>query len=130
MTVSHTFKAHSLRAVPDYNGQQNVIVLVSWSIQFTKGGYQSTGGGETILDTGNLVEFTPLDQVTLAQLEQWVIAAQGGEQFMNELRYHHELMLDRMAAVDASQPVTLPILEPMPAPQFGPADMTIEPVSV
>lgn len=126
MTINHTFKAHSLRAVPDYNGQQNVVVLVGWSIRFTKGEFESFAGGETLLDTSNLAEFTPLEQITLAQLEQWVVAAQGGEQFMNGLRAFHEGVMDRMAALDASQSVSLPILEPV----AGPNDMTIEPVNV
>lgn len=130
MSINQTFKAHSLRALPSHNGQQNVVVLVGWSILFTKGGFESVACGETALDTSNITDFTPIEQVTLAQLEQWVVAAQGGEQFMNDLRFHHGLLLDRMAAVDASQEVSLPILEPMPAPQFGPHDMIIEPVNV
>jgi hypothetical protein len=132
MSINHTFKAHSLRAVPSHNGQQNVVVMVGWSIRFTKGDFESFAGGESVLDASNLAEFTPLEQITLSQLEQWVIASHGGEQFMNELRYHHELTMDRMAALEASQEVTLSILEPAAAPsvQGGPHDMTIEPVNV
>jgi hypothetical protein len=118
--------------MPIHNGQQNVVVLVGWTLRFTKGEFESIAGGESVMDTSNLAEFTPLEQITLAQLEQWVVAAQGGEQFMNEMRAYHEGMMDRMAALESSQPVSLPILEPAPASgaSAGPHDMTIEPVNV
>jgi hypothetical protein len=132
MSINHTFKAHSLRAVPSHNGQQNVVVMVGWSFRFTKGDFESFAGGESVLDATDLTEFTPLEQITLGQLEQWVVAAQGGDQFMAELIAYHEGMMDRMAALEASQAVSLPILEPAAAPsaQGGLHDMTIEPVNV
>lgn len=130
MSISHTFKAHNLRALPDHEGHQNVVVLVGWSIVFSKGGFESVAGGETVLEVGNITGFTPIEQVTLEQLERWVIAAQGGEQFMQNLSFHHGLMLDRMIALEASQEVSLPFLDPVQAPQFGPNDITIEPVNV
>lgn len=132
MSINHTFKAHSLRAMPSHNGQQNVVTLVGWSFRFTKGEFESFAAGESTLDTSDLTDFTPLEQITLAQLEQWVVAAQGGEPFMVRMRAYHEGMMDRMAALEASQPVSLPIIEPAPAPSnpAGLHDMTIEPVNV
>lgn len=76
--------------IPEHNGHQAVIRRVLWEIHFEKDGVKSVAGVETFLSVDNIQNFIPADQVGNDRLLEWVLAAQGGDNFIAHLRPHHE----------------------------------------
>ena len=91
MSIAHQFNVEELQVFPSKNGLTNVIGLVRWSVVFTETGtgVTSSGMGETLLGEPPLDAFVPVDQVTEQQAIEWVIAAEGGQAFLNKLQAIH-----------------------------------------
>jgi hypothetical protein len=91
MSVTHQFNVEELHVFPSKNGLTNVVGLVLWSVVFTDTatGAISTGMGETLLGDPNPAAFVPVENVTEATAIDWVIAAQGGQTFVDQLQAIH-----------------------------------------
>jgi hypothetical protein len=110
-TTSH--KLHEVQVFETKGNYLNVVGLVRWTIQFERGPLMSVAGVETLLDTSDIQNFIPIEQLTKEQVLAWAYSAQGGEGFVDVIRQHHENDLDqqeqRLGLVVYSEfPVDLP----------------------
>lgn len=108
--MNHTFKVLSLRTLPTLGGNSDVLAKVNWELVFTQDGYESVSVGETMLDTDNIDTFTPFAQVTEKQVEDWVIAKEGGAEFISMLEGLHKSTIERMS-LDARTVVATPAFQ-------------------
>lgn len=95
--MNHTFKITGVHAIPAHLGRENVVAKVNWEIVFSQDGQESLAAGETFIDTNVGEEFTPLEQVTAQQIQDWVLAKEGGDAFITMLEGIHGPMLANKA---------------------------------
>jgi hypothetical protein len=91
MAITHQFNVEQLQVFPSKNGLTNVVGLVQWSVVFTDtvSGATSTGMGETLLGDPNPAQFVPVGNVTHQMAIDWMVAAQGGQTFVDQLQAIH-----------------------------------------
>jgi hypothetical protein len=98
--MNHTFHITGLFTLPTHGALSNVLAKVQWEIVFAQDGHESIAGGETLLDVDNIEQFTPFEQVTAAQVSDWVLTKEGGQTFIDMLTDIHKSILEQKA-VDA-----------------------------
>jgi len=125
--MNHTFKITSVRVFPQRGEYENVIAKVGWAIEFERDGFKSLGLGETSFDVDGIQGFTPFEQVTKEQIVAWVIEREGGPAFMAMLAQVHGAAIDAKALDAETQSMTLPFVEPPPAP--GPIVYDLEQIA-
>ena len=84
-----TFSIAKTLVWPEKNAMQNVVGIVYWECTFERNGATSKSGGETLLDVPTDT-FIPFDQLTEQQIVEWVIAKEGGVNFINMLKEINE----------------------------------------
>ena len=89
MTMNIEFTIKKTYVFPQRGELTNVIGKVDWDVRVSEGLAESFGAGETLLDVDAITNFVPAQQVTDAQLIEWVKAAEGGEAFLQTLRQVH-----------------------------------------
>lgn len=92
--TTHEIQLREIFVYPEFNGHQNVLRKVFWSIKFMRDGVESVATGESILDVSNLQNFVSIDQLTDAQILEWAITTEGGSAFVEQLQSRHEEFLD------------------------------------
>lgn len=75
---------------PSNGTHENVISRVMWVLRFEEGGFTSDALVETFLNTGEITDFIPANQVGNDRVLQWAFDAQGGETFVQAVQAHHE----------------------------------------
>ena len=111
MSISKQFKILSVKAEPQLYDKENVITFVFWAIQFEMDGYLNQAVIETNLHFDPESAFTPAQELTKEQILSWVISAQGGETFLEQLEYHHTSQLQSERARDSLVDLPLPFVE-------------------
>jgi hypothetical protein len=111
MSISKQFKILSVKAEPQLYDKENVITFVIWAIQFDMDGYSNRALIETVVNFDPESAFTPAQELTKEQILSWVISAQGGETFLEQLEYHHTLQLQSERARDSLVDLPLPFVE-------------------
>jgi hypothetical protein len=111
MSISKQFKILSVKAEPQLHDKENVITFVIWAIQFKMDGYLNQALIETVVNFDPESAFTPAQELTKEQILSWVISAQGGETFLEQLEYHHTLQLQSERAKNSSMDLSLPFVE-------------------
>lgn len=89
-----TKRLNQVYVYPDFEGKQNVIKKVVFSIDFKREDCVSTAIVEAILDTTNLQEFVEIDLLTDDQIIQWAFEKEGGDALLQNIQPHHEAHLD------------------------------------
>jgi len=84
------FSVRKMYVFPKKGDNVNVVGKVDWAVTFSRNGVTSTGVGETLLGTDNIEYFVPIDEITENVVIQWVIAKEGGQQFIQRLQQIHE----------------------------------------
>ena len=64
----------------EHNGNERVIYNVHWRVTKEDGDYSASTYGTQSLDTENIQDFIPFDEVTSEMVENWVKDAMGEEQ--------------------------------------------------
>jgi hypothetical protein len=90
-----SFKLHQVQVFENKNGYPNVIGLVRWAIHFERESLVSVAGVETMLETNNIQNFTPIEQLTREQVLDMAYTAQGGAGFLATIQPYHEEDLDQ-----------------------------------
>lgn len=98
IAVDHQVIIDKVYVYPTLQDKTNVIGRVNWRIEFSSGEFKSYGGGETMLSTDDLSNFVPIDQLTTQQIIDKVIAQEGGQAFIDQLKEWHTVMLERQVA--------------------------------
>ena len=122
MSATVTMKLHEVHIFESKNGYENVVGMVRWTVEFSRGQFVSRAGVETLLDVSSLSNFTPIAQVTREQVLTWAAAAQGGDAFVEHLRPHHENELDLQERRAGLVPYEGIPLDPLP---YHPTQPTI-----
>ena len=68
---------------PNEEGHDDVIYNVHWSVSKEDGDYSASSYGTQGIDTSNLSNFKPFDEVTSDMVKGWVIDAMGEEEVAN-----------------------------------------------
>lgn len=121
--MTPTFRITGARAIPQVGDLTNVIAKVSWTVAFERVGFTSFGAGETVFDTGNIEQFTPIDNLSEAQVISWVISKEGGDQFLEMLSQIHGTNITAQEINAQTQPVALPFI--LPADSQSPSALTV-----
>jgi len=85
MAINYTWNCNTVDVYPSENGEDNVIYNIHWKITGTEsdaGGspHVSSVYGTQEVDTSDLSNFVPFDQVTNAMATTWVQEAMGTEE--------------------------------------------------
>lgn len=67
----------------EHNGHEQVIYNVHWRVTKKDGEYSTSNYGTQSLNTENIQDFKPFDEVTSEMVEDWVKAAMGEEKVSN-----------------------------------------------
>lgn len=120
-----TFYISKVRTKPVVGGNTDVISVIEWVIEFSNEIGSSFASGETVLNTDNIQDFTPISAVNKDMLVKWFIDAEGGSAFLDSLYRGHEHIIRRNAAIKTSAYTELPFLEnPANTPQAMPQPTT------
>lgn len=104
--MASNWTVNTILVYPQLEGQQNVVFLVNWSATLESDGFLARVNGEQIVTgTGS---FTPYENLTEAQVIQWVRATMGDDQVANT-----ETSLVEQIEAQKSPPIA-PILMPLP----------------
>jgi len=95
--IETTYEILDLFVFPQKDTFTNVIGKVQLKITFSRSGVETVAVVEAILDVTSLSSdtFIPVDQVSTDTLANWAIAANGGEEFLTQLKAAHEIELIR-----------------------------------
>tara|TARA_R100001440_G_scaffold769_3_gene2505 strand:- start:2066 stop:2383 length:318 start_codon:yes stop_codon:yes gene_type:complete len=67
----------------EHNGHDQVIYNVHWRVTKEDGDYSASSYGTQSLNTENIEDFKPYDEVTSEMVEGWVKDAMGAEEVAN-----------------------------------------------
>ena len=82
--ITYDWDCKTVDAYVEQGGNDDVVYNVHWRVTGTKedgeGQYSATSIGTQTLDTSEITDFIPFDEVTNAQVVAWTQAAMGAEQ--------------------------------------------------
>ena len=76
----YTWDCSTVKAYPSKEGKENVIFTVHWRLNAEKDGHFASIYGSVGLNTDNLDNFTPYENLTHADIVSWVEATLGEEE--------------------------------------------------
>lgn len=90
MNIDYEMNLRSIEVIPQQDTFTDVLKRIVWEVEFFDTGnpdIKSKGGVETYLNTDALSANTFVDytNLTKTQILEWVLAAQGGTAFLDEL---------------------------------------------
>jgi len=80
MAVTNVWNVVQMDAYPEYQGEQDVVFTVHWTLTGTDGDYTGSVYGSVGVTLDPEAPFTPYADLTLAQVIGWVQDALGAEQ--------------------------------------------------
>lgn len=88
--ITYNWNCKTVDAYPTYSGETDVVYNVHWIVTAVSdqvdpegNAYQASAIGTQVLNTGDITDFTPFDQLTNDQVVQWVKGAMGEENVDN-----------------------------------------------
>jgi len=96
--IETTYEILDLFVYPQKDTFTNVVGKARLKVTFSRNGVSSYGILEAMLNTDSLSEdtFIPVDQVNIDTLSNWVVEANGGEEFLARLKgIHNEELVRR-----------------------------------
>lgn len=106
-TYTWSIPQKGLIAMPTLNGQNNVVVLVRYTVTGTDGVYTASINGTAQLNYAEGTPFTPFANLTEAQVMSWVQASESN------LVSNTQAQIDQKIANMANPPI-IPIAETLP----------------
>lgn len=140
MNITH--QLFDVGVVPNLNGRANFVRRVRWGVTWEDSGFSSSASVESVLPFDEAAAFRPIESVSKDDVVAWAIAAQGGQQFIDNLAQYHtadlahqiatagvvsyeghfELNLQQVASPPADDTAFAPIF---PTPASGAIDATV-----
>jgi hypothetical protein len=107
MTNSYQWAVNSMTAYPQYAGETNVVFQIAWVCSATDGTFNSAtyGSVDTTYVAGS--PFTPYNELTLKQVNEWVADALGPDGIA-------KAYADCDASIAAQQDINKPVTPPLP----------------
>lgn len=95
--IETTYEILDLFVYPEKDTFTNVVGKALLKINFSRNGVSTQGLVEAVLDVTALSQdtFIPVDQVTTDTLANWVIEANGGAEFLEQLKAMHGIELSK-----------------------------------
>lgn len=87
--MNTTYQLFDVGVVPNLNGRANFVRRVRWGITWEDSGFSSSASVESVLPFDEASAFRPIDLVNKDEVIAWAIAAQGGQQFIDNLAQYH-----------------------------------------
>lgn len=87
--IDVSFDLINMKVFPDIDGNQNVVGRVDWIVTFSAQGQEVKGGGSTDLNVYNIPNFISIDQLTKQDIINFVIDANGGNNWVQKLKDIH-----------------------------------------
>lgn len=81
MLITYTLRVTSLDAYPSFNGLQNVVFRVEWSLEASDGVFATSTSGSTTLPEPDPSAFYPFSQLTKNIVLEWVRAHENPDTF-------------------------------------------------
>ena len=83
MAIGYTWDVSTVDTYPTHDSHADVVYNVHWSVSKEDGDYSARSYGTQSLDTSDLSNFKPFDEVTSEMVKGWVIDAMGEEEVAN-----------------------------------------------
>jgi hypothetical protein len=126
MSISKQFKILSVKAEPQLHDKANVITYVFWAVQFDMDGHSNQAVVETLINFDPESVFIPAENLTKEQILSWALAAQGGDEFIERLEYHHTIQLQADRARKDLLELPLSFVEGLVSPTEQTAENNID----
>jgi len=84
-----SYKLYEVGVLPTLKNLQNVVARVRWGIEYEEDGITSCAAGESLLDTDNIENFVPINELSREQVLDWAFQVHGGQKFLNQLLTYH-----------------------------------------
>lgn len=103
MTVEKEIK--SKLVYPELDGYYNVLKIVEWNIILEKDDAQTVAGVTTEFDVSNLaLDYIDLSSVDDDYILEKCLEMEGGEEFMDRIKFIHQPMLEREIMLNKLEP--------------------------
>jgi hypothetical protein len=95
--IDVTYEIIGLYVYPEKGGLTNVVGKVQLKTTFSRNGASIDGRLEAILDTDSIApdSFIDIDNLDVGTVANWAIQAQGGEEFLTNLKNAQEDVLQQ-----------------------------------
>lgn len=80
MAIAYNWQVVQMNEYPEFDGEQDVVFQVHWTLTGTEGEYTGSVYGSTGVTLDAESHFTPYNELTLEQVIGWVQDALGAEQ--------------------------------------------------
>ena len=80
MAIVNTWNVVQMNEYPEFDGEQDVVFQVHWTLTGTEGEYTGSVYGSVGVSLDAESQFTPYNELTLEQVIGWVQDALGAEQ--------------------------------------------------
>lgn len=105
MATAYSWVISGLNCYPQNNGKTDVVFCINWRRQAVDGDYTTDVYGSQGVTLDPDAPFTPYDQLTEAQVTNWLETALGAEQIADL-----DAVLDQQIANQINPPVVSPAL--------------------
>jgi len=83
MAIGYTWDVSTVDTYPTLDGNADVVYNVHWRLNATDDEYTASAYGTQSINTSDLSNFKPFDEVTSDMVKGWVIDAMGEEEVAN-----------------------------------------------
>lgn len=80
MAITYTWSVQEVNAFPEKDGKQNVVFNVHWIVNGLDGEHTASAYGSTSIDVNPSGPFTAYENLTEAQVIDWVKTSMGAEE--------------------------------------------------
>lgn len=84
MTIEYTWKIVQLECYPEMDGETDVVCNASWTLEGRDGVYIGSTYGNQAIPVTSGGNFIPYDQLTQAQVVDWVQQAMGADRIAQQ----------------------------------------------
>lgn len=91
MEIVYSYYIQKIECKPEYNGLENVVYRVLWTLTGASEGFTQTLNREDFVSAPSGEDFTPFDQLTESQVMGWIESVLGeeGMQTCKDYVYQH-----------------------------------------
>jgi hypothetical protein len=83
MAINYTWNVSTVDTYPTLDGNADVVYNVHWRLNAEDDEYTASAYGTQSINTSDLSNFKPFDEVTSDMVKGWVIDAMGDEEVAN-----------------------------------------------
>ena len=104
MPIAYSWKFPQLIVEGDLDGLQDVVIIVSWERTATEAKYQAQAYGQVRLSQPDPSSFTPFEELSESQIEQWVISSLGDQLLVYDAELAEQILNQKTPPVKILPP--------------------------